>query len=178
MNTMTKQMKIILSLIALFIVIQFIRPAKNSSTTQTGQTIADVFPVSDTVRHILTTSCFNCHSNNTRYPWYASVEPVGWYLNDHIQDGKHDLNFDEFGTYVPRRQYGKLRQIQRQIKEDEMPLPSYLLIHRDAVLSAGQKTILLTWASSLMDTLKAHHPLDSLEWRRRRPIQTNSKEDK
>ena len=170
--------KIGLALLVLFVLMQFIRPAKNSSTQESGQTIADHYPVPDSVQQILKTSCFDCHSNNTRYPWYASIEPVGWYLNSHITDGKEELNFDEFGTYVLKRQYGKLRQLQRQVKEDEMPLPSYLLIHRDAVLSPGQKALLLSWASSIMDTLKAHHPLDSLEWRRRQPIQTNGKENK
>jgi len=153
---------------AALIMIQFIRPDKNISTAANDQSIGHFFPLPDSVDRILQPACYDCHSNNTRYPWYASIEPVGWYLNDHITDGKRELNFDEFGSYSPRRQFGKLREIQEQINRDDMPLPSYRWIHWDAVLSPDQKTSLLSWSESLMDSLNAHYPPDSLSRRRRR----------
>ncbi len=145
--------------------VQFVRPEKNLSDALPAAGITSRFPVPDTVLRILRRSCFDCHSDNTVYPWYASVEPVGWWLNSHIRDGKRNLDFDEFASYRPMRQFIKFRQIVSQIQRDEMPLPSYLLIHRYAVLSAAEKDTLLQWARAMMDTMKARYPADSLERR-------------
>ncbi|HNH22632.1 MAG TPA: heme-binding domain-containing protein, partial [Ferruginibacter sp.] len=108
------------------------------------------------------TSCNDCHSNNTVYPWYAEVQPVAWWLNEHIEDGKKDLNFSEFASYRPRRQYKKLEEINELVKENEMPLNSYLWIHKDAKLSDQQKLTLANWVEATRDTLEARYPIDSL----------------
>ncbi len=155
-------------LLAAIIIAQFIRPAKNISggASSASETI---FPIPDSVRTILTAACFDCHSNNTRYPWYAEIQPIGWYLNSHIQEGKRELNFSEFASYRVRRQYRKLEQIHTLIEENEMPLPSYTLLHKDAVLSIQQKEILFSWIKSIRDSIKEHTPEDSLKMPKRRP---------
>ena len=103
--------KILLLFLALFIIIQFFRPVKNISEKVEAYHITTRYKVPDTVQQILKASCYDCHSNNTVYPWYAEVQPVAWWLNSHIEDGKRGLNFSEFMTYPIRRQYRKLEEV-------------------------------------------------------------------
>ena len=101
--------------------------------------ISKVYVVPDSVTQILKTSCYDCHSNNTVYPWYSKIQPVAWWLNDHIEEGKREINFSEFATYRIGRQYKKMDEIIKQVKEDEMPLSSYTLIHKNAILTQKSK---------------------------------------
>lgn len=152
-------------LVVALIVIQFIRPAKNVSTTEVAQSVTQAFRVPDTVQTILRRSCYDCHSNNTVYPWYAEVQPVGWWLNSHIQNGKRHVNYDEYATYRPIRQFIRFKDLIEQIRTDEMPLPSYLLIHRDAKLSSREKELLIRWSTAMMDSMRTKYPPDSLKFR-------------
>ncbi len=120
--------------IALLLLQLYPKPKQNVSATIGSNDISQVHQVPADVQKILTASCYDCHSNNTTYPWYASVQPVAMWLGDHIVEGKKELNFSEFGTYALRRQYRKLEEINSQVKDDEMPLSSYTVIHRDARL--------------------------------------------
>lgn len=149
-------------LLIAFVVIQFFRPAKNKAEGMNKNDISTLYPVPEDVQNILKTSCYDCHSNNTVYPWYAEVQPVAWWLNSHIQDGKKDLNFSEFAGYRIRRQYKKLEEVNELVKKDEMPLDSYLWIHKDARLSQAQKLALANWVSAVRDSIKARYPADSL----------------
>ena len=160
---MKKVLKIILIvLLIIFVLIQFIRPEKNRSEGISPNDISTIYPVPDSIQSILKVACNDCHSNNTRYPWYAEVQPVAWWLNEHIKDGKHELNFSEFAKYRIRRQYVKLDQTIKLVKKNEMPLPSYTWIHKDAILSDQQKHAIASWASSIRDTIEARYPPDSL----------------
>jgi hypothetical protein len=127
------------------------------------------------VQQILKTSCYDCHSNNTVYPWYSNIQPVAWWLKDHIDEGKRELNFSEFATYRIGRQYRKLEEINGEVKENKMPLESYTLIHSDAKLSDEQKLTLATWVTTLRDSIKAQYPEDSLK-RPQRPNPVPAKE--
>ena len=147
------------------IAIQFISSEKNINltTSATANDITKAVPVPDNIQTILKTSCYDCHSNNTICPWYAYIQPVAWWLNNHIEEGKKEINFNEFASYSLRRQYKKLGEIIGQLKEDEMPLDSYRLIHRNAVLSEPKKMSLLNWAQALKDTMQQKYPADSLK---------------
>ncbi|MBK8611458.1 MAG: heme-binding domain-containing protein [Chitinophagaceae bacterium] len=151
-----------LILLLAFIVIQFIRPTKNKAEGMSNNDISKVYAVPAEVQSILKTSCYDCHSNNTVYPWYAEIQPVAWWLNEHISDGKKDLNFSEFAGYRIRRQYKKLEEINDLVKKGEMPLESYLWIHKNAKLNDQQKLVLANWVTSVRDTIKANYPADSL----------------
>ena len=152
---------LLLLLLLVFIVIQFFHPLPNSDGDESG-TIANVFPVSDTLQAILKTSCYDCHSNHTNYPWYAKIQPVDWWLDHHVKEGKAELKFSIFAAYSPRRQYRKFEEIMEQVKADEMPVYAYTLPHPEAALDASQKELLITWSSAMRDTLEQHHPMDSL----------------
>jgi hypothetical protein len=114
------------------------------------------------VQNILKTSCYDCHSNNTAYPWYNNIQPVAWFLADHVKEGKGELNFSEFATYPIGRQYRKLAEINNEVKDGEMPLSSYTLIHGNAKLNDQQKLAVSNWVTSVRDSIKAHYPADSL----------------
>lgn len=154
--------KISIGILIFLVVIQFIRPAKNASISDKNNETTAVTQVPENVQVILKKACNDCHSNNTVYPWYSNIQPVYFWLNHHINEGKREINFDEFATYRLRRQYHKLEEVIKQIKEGEMPLSSYTLIHKDAVLTNDEKATLTGWAQNVMDTMKAHYPIDSL----------------
>ena len=118
------------------------------------------------VAAILKTSCYDCHSNHTEYPWYANIQPISKWLTNHIDEGKGELNFSEFGNYSLRRQNHKLEEIAEQIEENEMPLTSYTLIHSDASLNETQKKTLTSWVNNLRDSFKMVYPVDSLQRKR------------
>ncbi len=151
-------------LLAGIVLIQFYpRPEKNSNKETSMADISKVFEVPAPVLQVLQTSCYDCHSNNTAYPWYSRIQPVALWLNDHIEEGKAELNFSEFGNYSIRRQYRKLEEINKEVKEGEMPLSSYTLIHRNATLENEEKLLLANWTTSIRDDFKAKYPPDSLE---------------
>lgn len=149
-------------LLIAFVVIQFFRPTKNKAEGMSKNDISTLYPVPEDVQNILKTSCYDCHSNNTVYPWYAEVQPVAWWLDSHIQDGKKDLNFSEFASYRIRRQYKKLEEVNELVKKNEMPLDSYLWIHKNAKLNEPQKLTLANWVNAVRDSIKTHYPADSL----------------
>ena len=145
------------------------KPKKNLSASTGSNDITLAHNVPPDVLQVLKTSCYDCHSNSTVYPWYASVQPVALWLGSHIDEGKRELNFSEFGSYSIRRKYKKLEDINEQVKEGDMPLPSYAIIHRYAKLNESQKLLLATWVTSLRDSIKANYPADSLA-RKKKPV--------
>ena len=150
---MSRIKKILLAILVVLIIIQFIQPAHKKSEQLLATDITKICTVPDSVLNVLKTACYNCHSNNTNYPWYAYVQPIGWMLNYHIQKGKADLNFSEFGSYSVRKQKNKLRSIVNSIHDDEMPLSSYKLMHKSARLSNGGKALIIDWATKTKDNL-------------------------
>jgi hypothetical protein len=154
--------KIMYVLLAAFIVIQFIHPAKNTSEGLQPNTIGNNYAIPADVKTILGKACNDCHSNNTRYPWYAKIQPVDWWLNKHVVDGKKDLNFDEFTNRAPRYQYHKMEEVIEMVKEREMPLKSYTWTHKDARLTSNEREKMTGWAQSVMDAMKVKYPVDSL----------------
>jgi len=137
-----------------FIVIQFFPTTLNERDTVPQSDFMVENQVPATIKNRLQVSCYDCHSNNTDYPWYSKIQPSAWYLEDHIQEGKDELNFNEWAEYSDRRKNSKLRSIISQIEEDEMPLDSYTLIHRDAILSDEDKTLIVDFITALKDSLE------------------------
>ena len=154
--------KILLFLLTALIIIQFIHPEKNKAEGTQTNFIGNVFPVPEKVKVILAKACNDCHSNNTIYPWYTNIQPVHWWMNNHIMEGKKEINFDDYKNRSLRFQYHKMEEIVKQVKEDEMPLESYTWIHKDAKLTEVEKNELINWADGIRDSLKARYPIDSL----------------
>lgn len=154
--------KILIGIIILLVVIQFIQPAKNNGAAQSANDITHAVQVPDTVMALLKTACYDCHSDSTRYPWYNHISPVNWWLRNHINEGKRHLNYTEFNTGSYKRRMRRLDETAEQVDKHEMPISSYLWIHKDARLTDAQRKLIIDWAKSgeqkiLQDSLSASH---------------------
>ncbi len=147
--------KILLTLLVVFVAIQFIRPARNKNGQVLPADITKTVNVPNKVLGIFQDACYDCHSDNTRYPWYMNVQPMGWMMAYHIKNGKGNLNFSEFGSYSKRKQANKLRAIGKSIQEGSMPISSYTLMHTDAKLSKENKELIMDWVTKIKDSLSA-----------------------
>ena len=165
--------KILWVLLILLVVIQFIRPDKNDSNDTTYD-ISKKFDVPENVNHLLEVSCNDCHSNKTEFPWYANVQPLAWWIDGHVQDGKRHLNFSEFTNRPLAIQYHKFEETVEMVEEHEMPLESYtnLGLHPEANLTDEQSQELTIWAKDQMAHMKNNYPADSLVRKRRGPAPT------
>jgi Haem-binding domain len=148
-------------LLVILIIIQFIRPAKNTSGNMAND-ITTKYAVPDNVMHTLKIACYDCHSNHSEYPWYWNFQPVAWFMNGHIEDGKQRLNFSDFISYNIGKQYKKLEEIGDEVKSGDMPITSYKLIHADARLSYQQRAAIESWVTATRKEIKNHFPADSL----------------
>ena len=143
---------ILLSLLAAVALMQLIRPSRNRNNNQSpADDITKVYSMPANVQKVLKIACYDCHSNNTQYPWYTNIQPVGWWMAHHVNEGKEELNFNEYGSYSPKRQRNKLKRIRDEVEEDKMPLGSYTIIHTDARLTAQQKDLLIKWIDSTLN---------------------------
>ncbi|HMQ43362.1 MAG TPA: heme-binding domain-containing protein [Mariniflexile sp.] len=151
---MKKAVKIIgIILLIALVVLQFFPTDRNISTTVPKTDFMLVNDVPDQIKNKLQVSCYDCHSNNTAYPWYNKVQPVAWFLESHVKEGKAELNFNEWDSLSNRRKASKLKSIISQIENDEMPLASYTIIHRNAVLSDSEKQDIINFLTELKNKL-------------------------
>ena len=140
-------------MLVVLIVIQFIQPAHNKSEQLLPTDIAKIYNVPDSVLQVLKSACYDCHSNNTNYPWYAKIQPLAWFMARHVKNGKADLNFSEFASYSVRKQKSKLQSIANTIRDGEMPISSYKLMHKNASLTQEKKTLIIGWATKTKDSI-------------------------
>ena len=140
--------KIVLICLAIaFVLIQFVRIDRSNPPVVSENSIEAAVNVPADIEQIFGRSCNDCHSNKTVYPWYTQVAPVSWWLRNHIDDGRRELNLNEFATYAARKQDRKLEEVCDQVKSGEMPLPSYLIVHGGAALSEQDKQVICDWTA-------------------------------
>ncbi len=145
--------KIVLAVGILFIAIQFIQPAHNKSGQVLPTDFAKIYSLPASVEGILQNACYDCHSNNTNYPWYSNIQPMAWIMASHIKNGKEKLNFSDFGSNITRKQISKLKEIVNQIKDDEMPISSYKAMHKKASLTKEEKSLITDWMNKKAESL-------------------------
>lgn len=160
--------KISIAILVILIAIQFIPYEKNTSDDQT-YAISKSYSVPDNIQTIFKNACNDCHSNSTVYPWYSNIEPVGYWLNDHIVDGKRHLNFSEFTKLPLAVQNHKLEETIEMVEKGEMPLEDYTNfgLHSEANLIPAQREEIISWAKDQMAMLAATYPVDSLVMKKR-----------
>lgn len=135
-----------LALLLIFVVMQFYRPEKNTSRgDHAAAFITETNPPQD-VKVILQQTCYDCHSNNTVYPWYNNIAPVSYWLADHVKHGKGHLNFSGWDSYDTKKKDHKLEEVVEMIEKGEMPLKEYTWTHEEARLTAEQRTSIIEWA--------------------------------
>ena len=145
---------LVIGIIVALGVIQFVGPARSNPMATTSQAVEVQLQMTPQVSSILTRSCNDCHSNNTRWPWYSRVAPVSWFVIDHVNHGRQHLNFSEWGNYSVREREELLEHVCKEVKSGTMPLSSYTRIHLDAKLSSEDVMTLCDWANGQRGTLK------------------------
>ena len=143
------------TLVGLFILIQIIPVNFTNPPVQAEQDFLVVNQASDEVAQKLKQSCYDCHSNETKYPWYSKVAPVSWLLKEHIDDGRRHLNFSTWDTYDLKKKDHKLEEISEALEEGWMPMDQYLWMHKEAELSAAERQELSNWMKQLRTALSA-----------------------
>ncbi|HVB02154.1 MAG TPA: heme-binding domain-containing protein [Chitinophagaceae bacterium] len=140
---------VFLALIVIFLLMQFIRTSKNNSSLNTPTDITRVYPVPPDVVRLLRAACYDCHSDSSKYPVYFNIQPVGWWMTYHINNGKRHLNFSRFGNYTHTMAMHKFKQISRVVTKHQMPIASYLWEHPEGRLTPMQIARIASWADSL-----------------------------
>ncbi len=147
MSTTVK--RILLGLLGLFVLLQFFQIDKTNPAAPESESLASVMAPPADVSQLLEQACFDCHSNQTKYPWYASIQPVGWWLKGHIDEGREHLNFSTWASYDAEKQAHKAEESAEEVEEEHMPIKPYLLTHPEAKLSEAQRERLVTWFSAV-----------------------------
>jgi hypothetical protein len=146
--------KILVGVAATVVAMQFVRPEKNAGPAEPGPHSLEVWQQAPPeVRRILAVACNDCHSEHTRYPWYAEIQPAGWFLGKHVHDGLGAMNLSRFGKLSAKAQGKRLQYMIEAMTDREMPLKSYLLIHHDAQLTDAEIKTFTTWAESVQAKL-------------------------
>lgn len=140
-------------LLILLLIAQFFQPEKNDGIAFGEGDVTHAVMVPAEVKTILQSACFDCHSNHTNYPWYSKITPVNWWLNNHIEEGKRELNFSSFMAYDKKRQAKKMAETAEEVEEGHMPLGSYTWIHKEAELTDSQKKLVADWSRAASQSL-------------------------
>ena len=146
--------KILVFLLVVIVVAQFFGPEKNDGDLATVEAfISETNPPED-VKRILETTCYDCHSDKTTYPWYSSITPVNYWLDEHVNDGKKHLNFSKWSTYSLKKKEHKMDELYEEVEKGEMPLDSYTWTHDEANLSAEQIAAVVAWGKKVQADYK------------------------
>jgi len=156
---MTRFNKIALGVLVVLLGIQLI-PSKNNTAPELEKHPLFVdYPTSHTVENTIRFACGDCHSNHTEYPWYSNIQPVGMWLDHHVEEGKEHFNIDAWNEYTPKKQKHKIEECMEVIESGEMPMESYVWMHPKANLTEVQKKEIKLWAKGLIDSLDRRHNL-------------------
>jgi hypothetical protein len=153
--------KILLGLAVIFIIIQFFRIDRSVPEIDPNKDFLTIHTPTSEVGMIIKETCYDCHSYQTKYPWYSNIAPVSWWLKDHIEEGREELNFSTWADYNTRRADHKLEEAVEMVLNEEMPLPSYTYAHWDANLSEDQREALANWFEQIREEIASNTDPDS-----------------
>ncbi len=146
---MSRNQKILLAVVALLLIIQFI-PMQKIYEEVNDKDIMSSMNVPSEVGEILKKACYDCHSNQTVYPWYTNIQPLGFWINGHIKEGKKHLNFSNWSSYDAEKQAHKLEEVCEEIEEGHMPLKSYTWLHEGTRLTSEQVELICNWTKAVV----------------------------
>ena len=144
--------RVVLALGVLFLLLQLIQPERTNPPASADD-LRRHLPASPRVAGLLRAACFDCHSNQTRWPWYSYVAPVSWLVSRDVEEGRKHLNFSQWGSYERRKQIGRLGAVGEEVGNGEMPLPIYAAMHEEAKLSKEDRDSLVAWAEQMRGLL-------------------------
>lgn len=146
-------------IVVLFLILQFFRIEKTNPAENQGMDFLTIKNTPQNISKQIKASCYDCHSNETVYPWYSNIQPVAWFLKSHIDEGRNKLNFSTFSTYEPQKQAHKLEECIEMIEKNEMPLESYTLMHPNAKLTPEAKKNLLEYFKKIQKDTESNTSL-------------------
>jgi len=146
--------KILIVLLVAFVIIQFFPIDKKNPPVNIGMDFVNIKNTPENVAQVIKISCYDCHSNETKYPWYSSIAPSSWFVKNHIDEGRKELNFSTFAMYEPKRQIHKMEECIEMIEKKEMPLESYYIGHQDAKLTDQQREMLAKYFKTQIEDTK------------------------
>jgi hypothetical protein len=152
MNSLSS--KILLGLALLLIVLQFFAPDTSVPEFDGSKDFLTTHQPSQEISDIIKSACYDCHSYQTNYPWYSTIVPVSWWLQDHIDEARDEFNLSLWTDYPADRADHKLEEAIELVEAEEMPLPSYTWVHSDARLSNQERQKLSAWFTSLREDLR------------------------
>lgn len=152
--------KVLILLLVALVVIQFFKIDKTNPVTDINQDFLTIHNPPTEIAATIKAACYDCHSNKSVYPWYTNIQPVGWFVKNHIEDGKKHLNFSEFGNYTTKKQAHKLEECYELIEKGEMPLSSYTIIHKEAVLTDAQQKELVNYFKDVEKVINSNSSPD------------------
>ncbi len=148
--------KIALTVLLVFALAQLFQPTQTEQQQVDENDFLQIEKPPNELKVYLESNCYDCHSNQPKYPWYSEISPVSWWIQDHIEEGSEHLNFSNWGSYSAKKKAHKMEEAVEEVEEDEMPLPSYTIIHREAILEEGEKIALMDWFKSLQLKYETH----------------------
>jgi hypothetical protein len=136
---------LLLTLGGILLALQFFRIEKSNPPADSAQDYLAVTAPPAEISSLLKAACYDCHSHSTQYPWYSNIQPVAWWIKDHVEEGRQHLNFAIWTTYPPKKAAHKLEECFEVIESKEMPMKSYTWMHGNARLSAAERSALAAW---------------------------------
>ena len=133
------------ALVIFLIAIEIFQPRRINPPMVPSRSLQSHVSVPPEVYSALLRSCGDCHSNQTRWPWYSRVAPISWIIAGDVHDARAKLNFSEWGDYPPNKREERLEEICEQVTNGDMPDPKYLLIHRSARLAPAERDAVCQW---------------------------------
>jgi acyl-CoA reductase-like NAD-dependent aldehyde dehydrogenase len=134
---------------------QLFRPDRSNPPVDAAQSVQATATVPAAVDAVFRRSCYDCHSSETRWPWYSGVAPVAWAVAGDVHEARAQFSFSEWGTYPVRKRVAILEKMCDEVREGKMPLKQYLWLHRDATLSEADWKAVCDWSAEEADRLAA-----------------------
>lgn len=145
--------RLLILLVALLVIIQFFQPDRSVPAYDPSRDFITIMQPPAEVQEMLRVACYDCHSYQTEWPWYTYVQPVGWWIGHHVEEGREHLNFSEWGNYSLEDQAHALEEAAEEVEEGNMPLKPYTIMHADAHLSEAQRAVLVEWLEQAQPTV-------------------------
>jgi len=144
-----------IALLILFVVIQFFRIDKSVPSHDPSGDFLVMYKTDQKTTDLLKNACYDCHSYQSSYPWYAEIAPISWRIANHIEEGREELNFSEWSSYTSGKQKDKLNECVEEIRNGNMPDPGYVKMHAEADLNPQDKELLISYFQSIRDTVNS-----------------------
>ena len=142
------------ALVVVFVLLQFTSPPRTNPPVAPGHDLMATNPPPPEIAALLHAACYDCHSDETRWPWYSHIAPVSWLVADDVTRGRERLNFSDWPRALPERAAKRLERISEEVDDKDMPPGKYILLHPEARLTAGQREQLMHWADPEAARLK------------------------